>query len=74
MFSNPDLIINFNDSLPTLYQHDLMCTFYGKDACVISGKELKERKVEKITVAVFCMRECSYRLQAEMENELYFQS
>ena len=37
---DPNIYIMLNDSLPTALKHDLMCTFYGEDVCVINGKEL----------------------------------
>lgn len=60
--SDPNLYIMLNDSLPTLSAHDLRCSFYGEDLCVVSGKEIEAKNATKITVGVFCRKECKFRV------------
>lgn len=68
--SDPDLFIMLSDERPASQKHDLMCSFYGEDICVLSGRELSEHNVTKITVGVRCTQFCEFKLQAELEAEI----
>ena len=59
---DPNIYIMLNDTLPTATKHDLMCTFYGEDVCVINGKELMEQNTTKITIGVACRHDCEFKL------------
>ena len=69
-FSDPNVYMMLNDSLPTWRVHDLKCSFYGEDICVVSGKELERFNTSKITLGVFCKTDCKFRVQAELEAEV----
>ena len=68
-FTDPNLYINLNGSAPNVDQYDLRCTFYGEDVCVISGQELIN--VTKITVGVYCRKQCQYKVKASVEAEIF---
>ena len=35
--ADPNIYVMLNDTLPSRAKHDLRCSFYGEDVCVISG-------------------------------------
>ena len=69
-FSDPNLYIKLNDSEPTLTSNDLRCSFYGEDVCIINGKELEAAKTSKVTIGVYCKKECKFRVEAAMQAEV----
>lgn len=69
-FSNPDMYINLNDSLPSRWHFNVSCRFYGEDVCVISGKDLEAANTTHITVGVNCGSDCKFKIQAELEAEI----
>jgi hypothetical protein len=70
LFSDPDIYIMLSDEVPTFRKHDLQCDFWGEDICMVSGKDIEERNVTKITVGIFCMKDCKFKVQAELDPEL----
>lgn len=35
--ADPNVYVMLSDALPSRAKHDLRCSFYGEDVCVISG-------------------------------------
>ena len=69
-FADPDVYINLNDTRPDLWRHDHGCTVLGNDLCIVSGKDIEERKVTHITVGIFCFTDCKFKMQAELDAEI----
>ena len=61
-FADPDVYINLNDTRPDLWRHDHGCTVLGNDLCIVSGKDIEERKVTHITVGIFCFTDCKFKI------------
>lgn len=70
VFSDPDIYISLNDTVPTLWQHDVQCDFWGEDICTVSSKDIEARNATKITIGIFCLKECQFRVQAEVDPVL----